>query len=405
MRCNLSFFSTLLITLLAGSTSYDENSPQCLKVLHRAPAQALSLDQPDPYGEPTRRRLKRLTDSFKAKKGNDFGDPSMPDFSNPNEVRVYTTNGEALVWQSSPTEAATNRFLRGVSPKRESLKTVDYDGKNFIEVWDPTIQSLPEFGSEKFLYGGASTPLSGYDFARWPEDDWRRRISAFRWDDNQEQWVRIIDSMMTDPSDKPTWIGHSYGHHIQRDEHGKLWMLYERVTEERDQSPWKTEIFMRPMISPTHLGNPEVHLLNTGDPIWPAAQRSFGGSLVEGARVFQWQDFYLMGFSAGDYQNSRYGIHLAWSKSLHGPFTPYLNKQGDDLFHFESTLEKLYPMIWGGARPAFFEVNGNWWVLFHGILKHEATDSEDGQRDVFLAPVRITPRDGLPPRIEILAEE
>ncbi|RYZ69410.1 MAG: hypothetical protein EOP05_14880 [Proteobacteria bacterium] len=200
-----------------------------------------------------------------------------------------------------------------------------------------------------------------------------------------------------------------------KDEKGNTFVFYERVTEERDGLPWTTEIFARRMVSSLKADKKEIPVLQLPRSkaglarSWPAAQRAFGGALLEGPRPFKIGAYYFISFSAGDYTSDEYGIHLAWSTSLTGPYEPYLTPTADDLLNFGETLEsETQRLTWGAARGSFFEANGKWWVLYHGIDENRprlGAYIEDGLRDVYLAPVTIKPRSnrkaGSPP-FEIL---
>jgi hypothetical protein len=194
--------------------------------------------------------MKRLTGDNGRPEGEDFADPSPPDLSVPGEVRVYTTNNFALVWKDSGGEPAADRFLRGEAPVVEYLDLTDTDGLTPMGAWDPTIEFFGlKTGPQRILYAGVMTPPAGQPFAIWPDDNWRRRVSAFAWKD--QHWVRMSNNVEEAPPDQPTWINHSYGHQIVRDRDGKQWMFYERVTQEQNGFPWLTEIFARQMLTPT----------------------------------------------------------------------------------------------------------------------------------------------------------
>ena len=53
------------------------------------------------------------------------------------------------------------------------------------------------------------------------------------------------DSIFGPIPQKPIWVGHNYGHDFVRDADGKMFMFYERVSEEEEGTPLKTEIFAR----------------------------------------------------------------------------------------------------------------------------------------------------------------
>lgn len=222
--------------------------------------------------------------------------------------------------------------------------------------------------------------------AFWPEDHWSRRTYALDWVNGT--WVMRADSVFGPLPLMPQWVGHNYGHHIIEDENGHPWMFYERVSEEVDGSPTKTEIFARKLDHGHGLVGDEVSILKIPNTPWPAAQRQDGTLLIEGARPFKFGKYYMLTFSAGDYFTDTYGIHLAWSKKLRGPYKPFLTAKGN-LKNFARVINKKMPMTWGPARAAFFEAQGRLWMLFHGIEKATWTPTPDGLRNIYLSPVDI----------------
>lgn len=397
---------SLLLFLILDSVFGGAGSKQ--RALAGQPSSLLnsapSLRSADPKGK-ILLRLKQLTGGRGRPQGHDFGDPSPPDFSEPGVVRVYTTSSHVLVWRDQDGESAVARFLRGTPAEYERLRIVDTDGHTELGAWDPTIEYFPEFGGVTYLYAGVMTAPAGADHARWPDDNWRRRVNAFEWREDRRhggRWQRIEDSIMEDAGPHPTWLDHSYGHSIARDEIGNVWMFYEKVTHEENGQPWVTEIFARQMLSPLHLADEEHQIMALDEDSWPATHRGFGGLLVEGPRPFKIGDWYLIGFSAGDYTSDNYGIHLMASQNITGPYEPYLTSSGENLKDFGRALEREHNLTWGAARPAFFEVEGQWWVLFHGIEREDEDKVARGQRDVYLAPVEVITHRHKPPTIRIL---
>lgn len=311
-----------------------------------------------------------LTGSGPLPSGLDFGDPSPPHFLE-NKVQVFTTGGYILSWKN------IDDFLTGKAATLSQLKLFHPDGSPFWErfgedIWDPTIEN-------GVLYGGVMAPRKGHIHAHEDHDGWSRRVYAFR--NVNEKWVREKDPLSGPVPDQPTWLGHSYGHHFIDG-----YMFYEKVTEEKNNSPWTTEIFARKMKDPFHLTGPEIPILKLKHD-WSRARRSFGGKLVEGPRPFFHNGIYFISFSAGDYTSDDYGIHLMASKNLLGPYEPYLTKDKKDLKDFAEGIEKQMPLTWGGARAAFFEAKGKHWALFHGIKDNG--ESTKGLRNVWLSPVTI----------------
>lgn len=302
--------------------------------------------------------------------GRDFGDPSPP-FQTENKVQVFTTGGYVLTWKK------IDELIAGKPAELSQLKLYHPDGSPFWEnfgedIWDPTIEN-------GVLYGGVMTPPRGLVHAREDRDGWSRRVYAFR--NVNGKWTREREPLTGKVPETPTWLGHSYGHHFFEG-----YMFYEKVTEEKNNLPWTTEIFARKMRDPFHLSGPEIPILKiTRD--WARTRRSFGGKLVEGPRPFKARGIYFISFSAGDYGSDDYGIHLMASKNLLGPYEPYLTPEKTDLVDFASHIEEKLPLTWGGARAAFFEVAGKHWALFHGIK--DVPESPEGLRNVWLSRVMI----------------
>ncbi len=291
-----------------------------------------------------------LTGSGSLPKGRDFGDPSPPKISS-DKVEVFTTGGFILTWKN------IDDLLSGKAARLSHFKLQNSDE----DIWDPTIE-------DGVLYGGV---ING--------EDWSRRVYAFR--NVNGKWVRETHPLSGPLPRRPTWLGHSYGHHFIDG-----YMFYEKVTEERNDAPWTTEIFARKMKDAFHLTGPEIPILKLSKD-WARTRRSFGGKLVEGPRPFKANGIYFISFSAGDYTSDDYGIHLMASKNLLGPYEPYLTPDKKDLKDFAGDIEKQLPLTWGGARAAFFEANNKHWALFHGI-KDDGSSAE-GLRNVWLSPVTI----------------
>jgi hypothetical protein len=76
-----------------------------------------------------------------------------------------------------------------------------------------------------------------------------------------------------------------------------------------------------------------------------------------------------LGFSSGDYCTDSYTINYAWSQNITGPYTPFLNQDGKDLFDLGKKIKEKYQLSWVG-RPAFYKTpEGEYEVLFHGVSK------------------------------------
>lgn len=335
------------------------------------------------------RGFKSLTGGRGQPSRHDFGDPSAPDFSQENKISVYTTGGFALIWKGPN---ALNKFLTGQSPILEQLKIHHPDGTPFNDetgedIWDPTIEISLENSQERILYGAVMSPTDDRKHGLWPHDNWNRRTFAFRLKNGK--WIREANPLFGKVPEKETWIGHNYGHHFIKDDKAQSYVFYERVTEEKNGQPWKTELFAKKMKNSYTTTGPEISILKIPSRIWPSARRSFGGSLVEGPRPFFANGKYFVSFSAGEYASENYGIHLLKSDKIEGPYAPWMNENNSDLKDFGQEIEEKRKLTWGAARAAFFEIQGQWWTLFHGIDQKDDRPIEDGLRNIFLAPVEI----------------
>jgi hypothetical protein len=318
-------------------------------------------------------------------------------------------------------------FLKGEGGTQKYLDLYHPDGTKIAgeeAAWDLLPHRWPNGrgGFEEVLYAGAMTPTGGRKEARWPEDNWNRRIYAFR-EDRQGRWVRDKEPLFSPPPEQESWADHSYGHHFITDENGDTWVFYEKVSQAVDPqgkpAPYKTEIFARKMISPTQASAEERPILRVGDNPYPSMRRTIGGFLVEGPRPSKvsvgGKDFYFVGFSSGDFSTDRYFVNVAWSTKIDGEYKPVLNKQGSDLLDLGERAKEALDLSWGPARPHFFQdPKGKWWVVFHAVEKGILPDNDytrwpgrnlaDFHRNIYLAPVEITlgadgnPRFNIQPR-------
>jgi hypothetical protein len=156
-------------------------------------------------------------------------------------------------------------------------------------------------------------------------------------------------------------------------------LFYERVTDGRGGHPRRTDIFMRTMRGESPADDERI-AVGVGDPPWPATRRSIGGWLVEGPRpcrlTIGGEDFFVLGFSSGDYPTDGYGMDYAWSRTLEGPYHPRLADPRRDLLDLAAALKRRLGLSWVG-RPAFFQgAAGAVQVLFHGVWKDRIPDND-----------------------------
>lgn len=363
-----------------------------------------AIESSDPPGT-IQRRLKQLTG-----KGNqpglcrepDLADPSPPEQLSDGRIRITGTasNREADCSPGQGFNAAVwsdwTTFLRGAEPAHELIRLYQYhtDGR-LIELnqaetpWDITIE---RWAGQEVLWGGAILPTGRREHAIMWDDNWTRRVWSFVRDEDG-RWIRASEPLFGPPpgaDGAPSYRDHSYGHQFITDETGDRWVFYEKVSETNGPWPWRTDIYARRMTSVTRASDEERYILGAGNPAIRTAVRTAGDMLVEGPRpvriAMQGEFFYLIGFSAGDFRSSTYGIHFAVSRCLLGPYHSYLTADKGDFLDLGSNIREHYGLSWGPGRPALFhDPAGEFWLLFHATEPSVLGDF----RNVYLAPVEI----------------
>jgi hypothetical protein len=350
----------------------------------------------------------------------EIADPSPPVTTREGKVQIYGTASYFLEYES------WEHLLQGGEPQRHRITLCHPDGtpsQGEQANWDMLKHEWLGKDGEviEVLYAGTMTPPPGKAKAHWPQDNWGRRIYAFRKDENK--WVRDQDPLFEKVPSEPTWIGHQYGHHFIIDDSGVTWIFYESVTEERELPtgeyvPFRTELFARRMTSPFSASPDAVKVLSLGEKPFPSTLRvhhatgQHNGYLIEGGRPtkvnIQGEDFYMLSFSSGDFPTDRYSMNMAYSRTIEGPYTPLVNADGKDLTDFGLDLKQRLGLSWGPARAVIFaDPTGGWWTMFHAVQKHLLPDRDYSNwpreplrhfhRSLFLAPVRFElGADGMP---------
>lgn len=341
------------------------------------------------------RRLKAITRTALDQIPFDYGDPSPPKLNCEGDLVITTTGGHLLKWSRATPDLAWKAFLRGEAPSISQLRFF-HDAFTPLnlelgeDVWDPALYCI---NSNEVVIGSIMPRPKGAANARWPDDHWARRTYVFT---NQND--KLISSAQPFFSEVTTnWLHHNYGHGLVYDDNGNGHVFYERVSEEKNGAPFKTEIFSRSVKNYIEPYGSEVQILKIPTSPWASAKRSDGGLLVEGPRPFKMNGITGLSISGGDYNSDHYGIHLLWQTENRN-FEPVLGQNGD-LLDFGKEIRKVFPMTWGPARAVFFEYEGQWWVLFHGIPIGSLHDTAEGRRDIFLAPVQV--QHGRFPKIKI----
>jgi hypothetical protein len=333
-----------------------------------------------------------------------FADPGLH-VTTDGRPEIYGTGGACLSFDSWADllsgHPATTRPVGLVDPAGRSLD---------VEAWDPLPHRWPD--GDDVLYAGVMATRADGRAPRFPQDNWSRRVYAFKRDG--ALWRREREPLFSPVPATPTYLGHCYGHHVVRDEQGAPWIFYERcsvATLKRGRPfPARTELFARRMLSPFEVEATEHLILGLGEAPYPSTARTIGGHLVEGPRPVRVlvgdRTLYLMGFSSGDFPTDSYALNLAWSDRIQGPYRPLLAPHGRDLLDLGAPLKQAFDLSWGPGRPCLFACpNGEWWMLFHAVHKGDRPGTDysrwpkrlDGfRRHVYLAPVTIALEDGVP---------
>ncbi len=333
--------------------------------------------------------------------GSRLGDPASPFIDHDGDLEIYGTGNEYLKYSSSETLTAAQSLILAAEP--QVLKVhLAYPGGALINEglidetpWDLAVEQWPD---ENILYAGVMTPTADHVHAVFAEDNWNRRVFAFRMKNGI--WMRE-PRPITYPETK-SWIGHSYGHQFIKDENGQTWIFYERVMEEKESKPWITGLFARKMLTPFRSSKNEIKIFDPTNLPYAALNRQFGGKLVEGARPYRvsinGKNKFVILFSSGDFPTNNYGINMAFSDQLLGPYQPALNGDETDLKDFGKPLRNSGDFAWGPSRASlFYNSEGSAFILFHAVRARLWPDfdfehwpdfgSMPVYRDYFIAPV------------------
>lgn len=244
-------------------------------------------------------------------------------------------------------------------------------------------------GTREVLIGGSMSATRGRPNPIWPEDNINRRIYFFRINFLNE-WIRDVLPIVESISNR--WLGHSYGGNliqensrdpnvIEERAEGQIGFFYEKVSDDRNNTPYATEIFaVRMSDFDSVLPGSEMKIMGVQRPHYPATARPSGGFLIEGPRPLQievsGQKFFVVGFSSGDFPTDSYYLNVMWSKNLFGPYTPLLTEDGKDLLDLGFSLKDRYGLSFVG-RPSFYRApDGKHEMLFHAVVKDILPDND-----------------------------
>lgn len=358
----------------------------------------------------------------------ELADPATPWISADRKLQILGTGFHYLEYD------CWGDFLSAQNGKRVPIELAHPDGTAIKESHGARDMSFHGWRRRDgslltVLYAGALTPTGTHRQARWPSDEWTRRVYAFQ-QDRDGRWIRELLPLFGPEPRKAGWLGYSYGHQFLTDDNGHAWVFYEKtVGEVRNRQgelvPYRTEIFARRMLSPLRAAEEEVRILGVGTPPYHATARldALTGTptsfAVEGARpvraVIEGETYYLLGFSSGDFATDRYGCHLAWSRQPLGPYFPLLQAtaHGIDLLDLGAGIRVRHGLSWGPARPCLFtDPAGHWWMLFHAVSKSLLPENDYAHwpqrrldafhRNLYLAPLRLGRNEAGLPEIQVL---
>lgn len=310
-----------------------------------------------------------------------MADPSAPLLLPDGRLQLYGSGNVFLEWEGGTEGNAWERFF-SEAPKLRELRLYHPDGSPilfdhlFQGPWDVSVELWPEF-EEPVLYAGVMTPTEGGQ-ARWPDDNWTRRVYAFR--KTEGGWTRAKRPLFS-TGIETGWLGHCYGHHFVHDEKGAAWVFYERVSL-AGAGPERTELFARKMLSPFETDREEIKIFGITDPPIPTTIRRTGNFLVEGPRPVRVQTErgprYFLFFSAGDLLSENQGINVLESASLTGPYEAHL--EAGDFKNYGKELRRAQGFVAGPSRPCLFTNprDQSSWMLFHAAEMREAECLLDG---------------------------
>ena len=123
-----------------------------------------------------------------------------------------------------------------------------------------------------------------------------------------------------------SWLGHSYGGNliqensssqqlIRPDEKAAIGFFFERVTEVKNDGPYKTEIFATELKNFSSTSAGETHkIFEISEKPFPSTVRVGNGYLAEGPRPLQLKlhgkKIFLVGFSSGDFPTDQYHLNF-----------------------------------------------------------------------------------------------
>lgn len=250
------------------------------------------------------------------------------------------------------------------------------------EPWDlRKFHVIPAQGrAYDIIVGGAMSRVVPNASPLWPDDNVSRRIFIYR-ESADGSWLR--DPQPIVGRSDHHWLGHSYGgNFFQTGESdpnildlrgpGAVAFFYDQVSDDSNDSPFKTEIFAARM-TPELTAQSTAPIVAINSPPFPSFRRTIGGYLAEGPRPVEMKiggsTFFVVTFSTGDFPTDSYAMNYAWSRSLAGPYQLALNDDQTDLRDLGAGLKIAYHLSCMGRAAIFRSPRGGYEMLFHAADK------------------------------------
>jgi hypothetical protein len=302
-----------------------------------------------------------------------------------------------------------------------------------------TLYVLPD-GRARMAIDGSPT-----HYKEWKNlDDYKARAKHKLVKPRSEAWKDTAEEVEVETH------FHNYGRRVfqenkrlWRDDNGKVWMVYDRVTEEKRLPdgkvlPWTTEVVARQLdVDDTMktVGD-EVVLVKTTYPDtdgkhvpYPLTLRGKdgdAGTLVEGGNPFsveiEGKKRWCLSVGANDFVTKRYPTAIACrpigaSGPIGGDYEILtdMSDKGPDVKNLAKKLGEDYHISWGPSRSFFFQDSrGDWWAMVHGIDERTVPEGfptndwpetaerfNSYHRNLFVVPVKMQEEGGrLVPQFE-----
>jgi len=317
----------------------------------------------------------------------DLPDPAPPFTAEDGSIEIYGSSLSFIRFQNRA------EFENGGCFERVSLDLRQDNNEGYplaySHPWDVRKFRVEPKGKPAYniLVAGAMSRSGSNTFPVWPDDNISRRIFMFH-ETPKHQWIRDVNPIVGTVA--PVWLGHSYGGNfiqvgmadqnvIHPDDTTDIAFFYDKVSDDTNNAPFKTEIFATATRDFVVKG-PEIPIFQINTPAYPSLKRTVGGFLAEGPRPIEMsiggQTFFIVTFSAGDFPTDFYTMNYAWSRSLMGPYTPALTEDGKDLLDLGKEIKAAYGLSWMGRPSIFKSPQGHYEMMFHAVMKSIRPDND-----------------------------